>query len=57
MNGDSSTQRYVSTFRMYIKKPGASPAPGATDTPDNVNGPGKCTCEIYLVVFVPDVTE
>lgn len=28
MNGDGSTQRYVSTFRMYIKPQRESPAPG-----------------------------
>lgn len=32
MNGDGSKQRYVSTFRMHIKPPRASSAPG--------NGPG-----------------
>ncbi|KAF1379755.1 hypothetical protein PFLUV_G00179330 [Perca fluviatilis] len=32
MNSDGSKQRYVSTFRMHIKPPGASSAPG--------NGPG-----------------
>ncbi|KAM8723575.1 myosin light chain kinase, smooth muscle [Acanthopagrus schlegelii] len=32
MNGDASKQRYVSTFRMHIKSPRASPAPE--------NGPG-----------------
>lgn len=32
MSGDGSKQRYVSTFRIHIKSPHASAAPG--------NGPG-----------------
>lgn len=35
MNGDGSKQHYVSTFRMHIKPPRASPAPPALG-----NGPG-----------------
>lgn len=43
MNGDASKQRYVSTFRMHIKSPRASPAPengpGTVDTTCTDTGP------------------
>ncbi|XP_033999706.1 myosin light chain kinase, smooth muscle [Trematomus bernacchii] len=38
MNGDGSKQRYVSTFRMHIKQPSASPTSG--------NGPGAIDSRI-----------
>ncbi|XP_034075637.1 myosin light chain kinase, smooth muscle isoform X1 [Gymnodraco acuticeps] len=38
MNGDGSKQRYVSTFRMHIKQPSASPTSG--------NGPGTIDSRI-----------
>lgn len=44
MNGDASKQRYVSTFRMHIKSPRASPepenGPGTVDTTCTDTGKG-----------------
>lgn len=42
MNGDGSKQRYVSTFRMHIKPPCASPAPGNGPGAVDTRTPDKC---------------
>ncbi|XP_070779507.1 myosin light chain kinase, smooth muscle isoform X2 [Enoplosus armatus] len=43
MNGDDSKQRYVSTFRMHIKPPCASPAPGNGPETIDTRTSDKCT--------------
>ncbi|XP_026181828.1 myosin light chain kinase, smooth muscle isoform X2 [Mastacembelus armatus] len=43
MNGDGSKQRYVSTFRMHIKPPRASPAPGNGPRTTDTRTRGKVT--------------
>lgn len=64
MNGDGSKQRYVSTFRMHIKPPGALSAagnePGTIDirTSDKWTDIGKgCIYLVYQVSLPLDKSE